>query len=255
MASFLGIAIALWFYFTVIFVIAQIAENNSLIDLAWGPGFIVVAGVGYFLMPVKTPVALIITILITIWGGRLFVHLADRNIGKPEDFRYVAMRQGWGKHPRIRAYLRVFMLQGVLLYLVSIPILLTVTNSSQEIYWWNLFGIFIWFFGFYFEVVGDWQLARFKKNPENQGTLLTTGLWAQTRHPNYFGEAVSWWGIFLVTVNTPRGLIGVIGPLLITGLLLFVSGVPLLEKKYESRADFKEYASKTPKFVPWIGKK
>lgn len=207
-------------------------------------------------MPDKTLTSMIILVLVAIWGIRLFLHLAKRNIGKPEDFRYVNMRKRWGKHfARLKAYLNVFVLQGVLLLVVSMPILFTMTSSATNFYWWNSIGVIVWFIGFGFETIGDYELTQFKKDHRNQGKLLTTGVWSVTRNPNYFGEAFSWWGIFLISLNELRNLWGIIGPITITLLLLFVSGVPLLEKKYKNRPDFIDYASKTPKFVPFIEKK
>ncbi|WP_314208358.1 DUF1295 domain-containing protein, partial [Vagococcus salmoninarum] len=157
--------------------------------------------------------------------------------------------------PRLKAYLNVFVLQGVLLYIVSLPIILVMTSSINNFTVINSLGIAIWVIGFTFEVVGDYQLMVFKGKSENQGQLLTTGLWSLTRHPNYFGEAMSWWGIYLITLVELRNISGIIGPIIITLLLLFVSGVPLLEKKYKDRPDFIAYSEKTPKFLPFIGKK
>ncbi|OTN90265.1 hypothetical protein A5819_002764 [Enterococcus sp. 7E2_DIV0204] len=243
-------------YFTLLFFLAQYLHNNSIVDLAWGMGFVLVAITGYFIMPQKTTASTIVLVLVTVWGLRLFFHLAKRNIGKPEDYRYVNMRKRWGHHfAKLKAYLNVFVLQGVLLLVVSMPILFVMTSSTDAFYWWNGLGIVIWGVGFAFETIGDTQLTNFKKNGSNQGKLLTTGLWSITRHPNYFGEALSWWGIFLVTLSELRNSWGLIGPLTITLLLLFVSGVPLLEKKYKDRPDFIAYADKTPKFVPFFGKK
>lgn len=250
------IVIVLFIYFTALFLWAQALQNNSIVDLAWGIGFVLVAFLGYLVMPQKTTVASITVLLVTIWGLRLFFHLAKRNIGKPEDYRYVQMRKRWGNHfPRLKAYLNVFVLQGVLLMIVSIPIILVTTSKNNQFYFWNFLGILVWLVGFFFEVMGDYQLTQFKSNKNNKGKLLTEGLWSLTRHPNYFGEALGWWGIYLLTLNNTRNLWGFIGPLTITLLLLFVSGVPLLEKKYKERPDFIEYANKTPKFVPFIGKK
>lgn len=243
-------------YFTILFIIAQLLNNNSIVDLAWGPGFIIVALASYFSTVTPTFAGMWVTLLVLIWGMRLFYHLARRNIGKPEDYRYVNMRKRWGNHlPRLKAYLNVFVLQGVLLYIVSLPILLINTTKVDSFYWWNTAGIAIWLIGFFFEVVGDWQLTKFKQRAENHGQLLTTGLWSLTRHPNYFGEALSWWGIYVITLTTVANIWGIIGPIIITLLLLFVSGVPLLEKKYKDRPDFIEYAKKTAKFVPIIGRK
>ena len=248
--------ILLVIYFTILFIIAQLLNNNSIVDLAWGPGFIIVALASYFSTGTPTFAGMWVTLLVLIWGMRLFYHLARRNIGKPEDYRYVNMRKRWGNHlPRLKAYLNVFVLQGVLLYIVSLPILLINTTKVDSFYWWNTVGIAIWGIGFFFEVVGDWQLTKFKQHAENHGQLLTTGLWSLTRHPNYFGEALSWWGIYVITLTTVANLWGIIGPIIITLLLLYVSGVPLLEKKYKDRPDFIEYAKKTAKFFPVIGRK
>lgn len=254
--TYLIVAGLLLCYFTLLFIIAQVIENNSIVDLAWGPGFIIVAVSSYWLMSEKSLAATWVTILVTIWGTRLFIHLAKRNIGKPEDYRYVNMRKRWGTElPRLKAFLNVFVLQGVLLYIVSLPILMINTSDVMNFYWWNYIGIAVWLIGFFFEVIGDWQLTAFKKDKSNHGKLLTTGLWSLTRHPNYFGEATSWWGIYLITLTSLSALAGIVGPLVITLLLLFVSGVPLLEKKYKDRPDFIHYAEKTAKFFPLLGKK
>lgn len=250
------IPIILLIYFTIIFVIAQILKNNSIIDLAWGPGFIVVAVSAYLMNDIRSLTATTILILVSLWGLRLFYHLAKRNVGKPEDFRYVDMRKRWGNHfPHLKAYLHVFLLQAVLLYIVSLPIQLVNLNDTNTVYWWNYIGILIWLFGIAFEAVGDYQLKQFISNPANKGKLMDQGLWSTTRHPNYFGEATLWWGIYLISITSVYNVLGIVGPLTITLLLLFVSGVPLLEKKYKDREDFKTYAQKTSKFVPWIGKK
>ncbi|PCS05424.1 hypothetical protein RU86_GL000803 [Lactococcus piscium] len=235
---------------------AQVLADNSIVDIAWGLGFIVVALTGFLVHQNATPASVITLILVVIWGLRLAIHLGKRNIGKGEDYRYVNMRKRWGsKYARLKAFLNVFVLQGVLLMIVSLPILLVNTGTSTVVGWWTILGIIIWVIGFGYEVIGDYQLTQFKKNPDNKGKLLTTGLWSTTRHPNYFGEALAWWGVFLVTLNESRNMWGIIGPIVITLLLLFVSGVPLLEKKYKERPDFKAYAKKTAKFVPFIGKK
>lgn len=250
------IGLVLCVYFTGLFLWAQQLKDNSIVDIAWGLGFVIVAVTGYSMMPNSTVVSLITVVLVSLWGVRLFIHLAKRNIGKGEDYRYVNMRKRWGTHyARLKAFLNVFVLQGVLLMIVSMPILFVMTGTSNQLYWWNILGVVLWLIGFGYEVIGDYQLAQFKKNTQNKGRLLTSGLWSTTRHPNYFGESLVWWGIFLVTLNEGRNLWGMIGPLVITLLLLFVSGVPLLEKKYKERPDFKAYAEKTAKFLPFIGKK
>lgn len=249
------IVLFLFIYFTVIFFIAQRLHNNSIVDIAWGMGFVVVAVTGYLLMPEPTLAATLILTLVTIWGLRLFFHLAKRNIGKPEDYRYVNMRKRWGKHfAKLKAYLNVFVLQGILLCIVALPIFFVTTSTEKAFYWWNWLGIIVWMIGFGFETVSDYQLTVFKQSAEKDA-LLTTGLWSLTRHPNYFGESLSWWGIFLISFNDFRSFWGIIGPFTITLLLLFVSGVPLLEKKNQKKPGYRAYADRTPKFVPIFGKK
>lgn len=250
------VALALLVYFVLWFIISKIKGKYSLVDIAWGGGFVVVAWTGFLTTFSVTMQSLTILILVTLWGVRLFWHLARRNWNKPEDYRYVNMRKRWGTTlVNLKAFLNVFVLQGVLLFIIALPITHTFANESAEFIWWQIAGIVIWIIGFVFEVGGDLQLENFKKNPANKGKLLTTGFWSVTRHPNYFGEALSWWGVFLVAFTQITDLWLITSPVVITLLLLFVSGVPLLEKKYQDREDFQNYAKKTSKFFPFIGKK
>jgi steroid 5-alpha reductase family enzyme len=154
----------------------------------------------------------------------------------------------------LKAYLNVFVLQGFLSYIVGLPIISTNTSSVQSLTIINYIGILLWIIGFFFETVGDQQLKTFKAKSENKGKLMTEGLWAYTRHPNYFGESAMWWGIFLVSLAGLRDLPFIVSPIIMTLLLLYVSGVPLLEKKYKDREDFKAYTRRTNKFFPWFPK-
>lgn len=250
------VAFALLIYFICWFIISKGKRKYSLVDIAWGGGFVVVAWGGLIATDLITLQQLAILVLVTLWGGRLFTHLARRNWNKPEDYRYVNMRKRWGtKYVDIKAFLNVFVLQGVLLFIIALPITYTFANPNESMMWWQWLGVLIWLIGFIFEVGGDRQLEQFKKNPQNKGKLLTSGFWSVTRHPNYFGEAVCWWGVFLVALTSWSTLWLILSPICITLLLLFVSGVPLLEKKYHYRQDFKEYAAHTAKFFPIIGKK
>lgn len=243
-------------YFVIWFIISKIKQKYSLVDIAWGGGFVVVAWTGFLATFSMTTQNITMLILVTIWGVRLFWHLARRNWNKPEDYRYVNMRKRWGTSwVNVKAFLNVFVLQGVLLFIIALPITHTFANETITFQWWQMVGIILWLIGFIFEVGGDLQLENFKKNSANKGKLLTTGFWSLTRHPNYFGEALSWWGVFLVALTEITDSWLLISPALITLLLLFVSGVPLLEKKYQDREDFKKYAKKTSKFFPIIGKK
>lgn len=250
------VAISLLIYFVVWFVISVVKDKYALVDIAWGGGFVLVAWVGFLSTLHATWQQLVILSLVSIWGLRLLWHLGRRNWNKPEDYRYIKLRKRWGtKFVYLKAFLNVFFLQGVLLFIIALPISHSFAVRNVNFSWWQFWGILVWIIGFVFEVIGDWQLEKFKKNPMNKGKLLTSGLWSTTRHPNYFGEATCWWGIFLVSLGQWGDFWLVLSPLVITLLLLFVSGVPLLEKKYREREDFQVYARKTSKFFPFVGKK
>lgn len=247
--------LVIWIYFSGVFLLAQKLNNNSIVDSFWGPGFLTVALVTFLLSAHRGGRALVITALVAIWAIRLFTHITLRNWNKPEDYRYIAMREQWGDHfPRLKAYLKVFIFQGIMLFLIALPIISGNSDPDQALGLPGILGSLVWLIGFYFEAVGDRQLKEFKAKPENKGKIMTEGLWSYTRHPNYFGEATQWWGIFLIALSGPEKIWLVISPLVITLLLLFVSGVPLLEKKYKDRADFQAYAKRTAKFFPWFPK-
>jgi steroid 5-alpha reductase family enzyme len=232
------------------FLIALLKKRNDIADTAWGLGFMIVAWISLLIGNSPTWISVLVNILVSIWGLRLAWHVYLRNRNKPEDFRYLAWRKEWGKWFLIRSYLQVFILQGLFLFMISIPVVFINLNAPLALNIFVLLGLIVWLIGFYFEVVGDWQLANFIKDPKNKGKLMMEGLWRYTRHPNYFGEVTLWWGIFLTTLMLPNAIFTIIGPLTITILILFVSGVPLLERKYANRSDFKEYMKRTSKFFP-----
>jgi steroid 5-alpha reductase family enzyme len=255
MGIYVSTALVILIYFTLIFILAQVMKNNSIVDSFWGPSFLVVALWTYFATPETGPRSTAVTVLIAIYAIRLFTHITLRNWNKPEDYRYVAMREKWGtKSPVLKAYLNVFLLQGVISYMVALPIIAVNSSDFQKLGIIGFLGILIWIIGFLFESVGDSQLKSFKADAKNKGKLMTEGLWSYTRHPNYFGEAAMWWGIFIISVSGFLDILLIISPLIMTYLLIYVSGVPLLEKRYEGRADFKEYAKRTNKFFPWFPK-
>ncbi len=247
---------ALLAFFLATFAVAQRLKNHGLVDIAWGTGFVLSAWVSFALGAPTGPVPIAMTALVTVWGVRLTWHVARRNLGKPEDFRYAHMRETWDpKTYGLRMFLRIYLLQLVLNYLIALPTV--VTNLAAPAGWtgWASAGVAVWAVGFFFETAGDAQLARFKADPANRGKLLTTGLWRYTRHPNYFGEAAQWWGLFLLALRGWSTVWLVLSPLLITLFLLYVSGVPLLERKYAGRADWEAYRRRTPKFFPWLPRK
>jgi steroid 5-alpha reductase family enzyme len=234
--------------------VGQILKNNSIVDIVWGLGFVIVAWYTFF-RGNQSMNALLATSLVTIWGLRLTYHIGKRNIGKPEDFRYINFRKKWGNHfALLKAFLHVYMLQMLMLLFISTSFINNNYKSNQELVATSFVGLLVWLFGFYFEAVGDAQLKAFVSDKKNKGQLMTSGLYKYTRHPNYFGEATMWWGIFIIGLNAPNSWWTVLGPITITILVRFVSGVPMLEKKYGDRVDFKLYASKTNIFIPWFKK-
>ncbi len=252
--------LALFVFFNIAYVVAQIKKNNGLADMAWGLGFVVVAVTSLITYGTYNIYQLVITGLVLIWGLRLFFYIGLRNWSKPEDFRYVNMRNKWKTNVHVKAYFIVFMLQMTFLLIVSLPIQISAyIDVELDLLGYLIlgFGVLLWFIGFYFEAVGDAQLKKFKSNPENKGKILQTGLWKYTRHPNYFGEALMWWAIGIIGLSTLNvfSLIGLIGPAFINYLLVFVSGVPLLEKKYKDNEAFQTYAKKTSVFFPLPPKK
>jgi steroid 5-alpha reductase family enzyme len=250
MRTFLLTGGAILLYMTCWFIAAQIRGRNDIADVAWGLGFILAAAVSLVAGGIFTLRGLLISSLVLIWGIRLALHIHKRNSGKGEDPRYRKWREEWGRWFVLRSFLQVFMLQGILLLMVAIPIVFANTEPAAPLGWLDFLGITVWLTGFCFEAVGDLQLLRFIRTPTNKGRLMTTGLWRYTRHPNYFGEVTLWWGIWLMTLALPGGWLTVIGPLTITTLILKVSGIPMLEKPYEERADFQEYKRRTSAFFP-----
>lgn len=244
----------LFMYMSLFFVYALIRKRNDIADFAWGFGFILVALVSLFLFA-ATPRKELVVVLVALWGLRLAMHIYFRNRGKKEDWRYKKWREDWGKWFIPRTYLQVFLLQGVLLLLIALPIIFVNTFDTGTVFGLlDFVAVLIWLFGFYFETVGDYQLYRFIKNPDNKGKIMKEGLWKYTRHPNYFGEITMWWGIWLIALSVPYGWISVIGPLTITVLITKVSGIPMLEKKYEGDPEYEEYKKKTSRLIPWLKK-
>jgi len=230
------------------FLISQVVRRNDVADAAWGLGFVVLAWVLYMQRPsVQLSLAVI---LVTVWGIRLSTHIFTRNRKKSEDYRYQQWRKEWGKWFTIRSFSQVFMLQGFLLVLISAPVIALSKNGQDSLNIINYFGATIWAVGFLFEAIGDHELRQFIKNPRNKGKIMQTGLWRYTRHPNYFGEVTQWWGIWLISYGSPWFLWALIGPLTITTLILKVSGIPLLEKKYAGNAAFEAYKKRTSRFFP-----
>ncbi|MDM7926449.1 MAG: DUF1295 domain-containing protein [bacterium] len=247
----------LFIYMTAFYLAARRLRNNGLADTAWGLGFVLVAWLNLALSGTGTFRSIAVTALVTIWGLRLALHIFGRNRGKAEDFRYAEMRRKWGRHAEWKSYVNVFLAQGFLLFIIAWPIVLANLPSPGAgfgpLEW---LGLAVWIAGFAFEAVSDRQLRDFIRNRKTPDSpYMTEGLWKYSRHPNYFGEALLWWGIFLLAVRSPLGWTGIVSPLLIGFLLRFVSGVPLLEKKHQQDPRYRSYAERTNVFFPGLPKR
>ncbi len=225
--------------------------DASIVDLVWGFGFAVVAWTAYFISDQPQPARLLLPVLTSIWGLRLSVYLTWRNHGRPEDYRYREMRKKWGDSFPLASLLTVFALQGAVMWVVSIPVQIGTTKVVDGFSWGTLIGILVWAVGLFFESVGDWQLSRFKADPANQGRVLDNGLWRYTRHPNYFGDFLVWWGLFFVAVAQSGVWWTVIGPIVMSFFLMRVSGVTLLEKTLrKTKPQYDDYIQRTNAFFP-----
>jgi steroid 5-alpha reductase family enzyme len=254
LSSFAAVAGAVFAYMTAVFLIALIIRDNSIVDIAWGPGFILVALTTLFSRPEFEARHFLVNGLVVVWGLRLATHIFLRYRGRGEDFRYARWRRDWGRWFIPRSFLQIFMLQGVFMLIIASPAVLVNHSGRKGLTVLDGLGALVWLAGFFFEAVGDYQLKRFKQNPKSRGKIMTTGLWRYTRHPNYFGEASLWWGVFLIALSVPGGWVSIISPLTISFLLLRVSGVAMLEKKYAGNEEFAAYARRTSAFFPWFPK-
>lgn len=232
------------------FILSVLVKRNDIADVQWGIGFIIIC-IYLYLNYDPTPLALLVYALITLWGLRLSTHIAIRNSKKSEDFRYKEWRDEWGKYVYIRSFLQIYILQTVILFIISIPVILIGVYSNSFDLGWIQYGLaVVWFIGFSWEAIADYQLLKFKSN--HSGGICTTGLWKYSRHPNYFGEVVMWWSIFLFSLGIEMWYVGIISPLLLTYLLYNVSGVPKLEAKYKNNEDYKSYIDNTPAIIPFL---
>ncbi|MBU0596471.1 DUF1295 domain-containing protein [Candidatus Bipolaricaulota bacterium] len=246
----LGIAIG---FMTVIWIFSLILRNASIVDIFWGPGFITLACAVFAVARGSSARSLLMLVLVLAWGVRLALHVGIRNAGRGEDWRYRKWRDEAGPAFWWRSYFKVFLLQGTILAVVALPLTLGISAvGPARIGGLGIAGLGVWLLGFAFETIGDAQLSRFKRDPANAGKVMDRGLWRYTRHPNYFGESLVWWGIFLIAAATPLGAWSVFGPVLITFLLVRVSGVRMLEAGLKERKpEYADYIRRTSAFIPW----
>ncbi len=241
---------------TILWFVSIKIKNVSIVDLFWGFGFVLASAVYFHFTEGLHPRKILLMILVGIWGLRLSIYLAWRNIGKGEDFRYQKFRNNFGAHRYWwYSFFSVFLLQGLLMWLITAPLLGAQFYQENELGLLDFTGLAVWLIGFVFEALGDRQLARFKANPANKGKVLATGLWRYTRHPNYFGDAAVWLGYALICASA-GSYIPLLGAALMIFLIIKVSGVSLLEKTLKNnKPEYQEYIRKTSPFIPWFPKK
>ena len=249
---------------TLLWALSVALKDASLVDIFWGFGFLLVATASLYIVPEKTDYLILLAALPIIWGLRLTLYLAKRNLGHGEDKRYIAMKKRAEKKGmsektwRLRSLFTIYWGQGLLIMIVSAPIWLAMATGQniEKIGILAYLGTALWLIGFLFEAVGDWQLATFlKANKNYEGPIenkpvLDKGLWKYTRHPNYFGNACMWWGIWLVACQAPFGWAAIIGPIIMTLLLTKVSGRDLLERDMKRRKTYQDYIARTSSFFP-----
>jgi len=241
-------------FMSVMFVIARHFRRYDLVDAAWGWVFIVIAMCSFALQPgvlMQFDIQSLAVLLVAIWGVRLSWHILRRIIATDvEDHRYVELRNKWRGNVAINTYIRIYLVQSILALLILVPVVFINSSPDYDIGVWAVVGVIIWCAGFIVEAVGDTQLRAFTRSNHKSGSLMKTGLWKYSRHPNYFGELTQWWGIFVIALAVPFGWLTIIGPILITYLICFVSGIPLAEKRLSGRSGWYEYKKRTSTLIP-----
>lgn len=255
--AFLTTGLVILGFMTILWLASLALKNSSIVDIFWGFGFVIAVWTYFALTPGGSEARrLAIGIITSLWGLRLTLHILTRNWKKPEDFRYQKWRQESGAKWWWFSFLKVFLLQGVLMWIISAPLLaaqISATPAGLGIL--DLMGLLLWGVGFFFESVGDFELTRFIKNPANKGKVMRYGLWRYTRHPNYFGDATQWWGFYLIALAA-GGWWTIFSPIIMTYLLVKVSGVAMLDKAMaERKPGYREYMETTSAFLPMPPKK
>jgi len=244
-------------FMVLVWMISLLLKNSSIVDIFWGLGFVLIAWSTFVMANGPHGHALLLIILVTVWGIRLTLHIGIRNYGLGEDPRYQAFRRRWGKNYWWGSLFQVFLLQGFLCWVISLSVQAgQLSMKPAHLTWLGWLGLMVWITGFLFETIGDWQLVRFKRIQDSERKVLDTGLWTYTWHQNYFGEAVMWWGIFIIAVEDISNAWAIISPVVITFLLLKVSGVAMLERTVvKRRPEYVDYQKRTNAFIPWFPKK
>ena len=237
---------------TVLWIVSVRIKDASIIDIAWGPACAAPAVLTYFRTEGADPRALVLMLLSVLWAARLGVYLAQRNLGHGEDYRYARMRARQKSDKAFAAWslTRVFWLQGILAWFISLPVQLG--QLGPDGFGALAFvGVLVFTLGLGFEAIGDWQLKRFKADPANKGKLMTQGLWSWTRHPNYFGDAAVWTGLTMIALESPLGIWTILSPVVMVFFLVSVSGKAMTERHMAKKyPEYEAYRARVSGFIP-----
>ncbi len=237
------------------FLVSLYTKTNTIVDIFWGLSFVLIAWYTLIKTGVYLPRHIIVTTLVTLWGMRLSGYLVYRNWGKGEDPRYTQLAEHWGTRFYLQSFLKIFMLQGVLVWFVSLSVIAINTSvTAGSFSFIDFIAVLIWCIGFGFEVIGDWQLLRFLSDPIYKGKIMDRGLWRYSRHPNYFGELLMWWSIWLLAVPVGSAGITLLSPLMMTVIILLFS-LPITENHLAAIPDFSNYKKRTSPLFPWSPQK
>jgi len=255
--AFVLVSLVLILTFTTgVFILALIKKDNSLMDLFYGPAIASSALVTLILSPSEQTAGVLVSLLILVWAARLSIRLYFVKKGKGEDGRYAKWREEWSLkgtwYVVLRSWLQVFLLQGLIMAVVVLPATLLHAATAQVPPLFMYMGVFVWLIGFAFETIADMQLDSFLRNTQNKGKIMTRGLFRYSRRPNYFGETLMWWGLAIIAA--PVSLLAFVSPLLITYVVVWVTG-PLLERGWENNPEYQAYKKRTSYFVPWLPKR
>ncbi len=247
------VAVIVFLFKTLFFILALITDDNSVVSIGWGLGMIMIAVYTLFYTDMFFPRHILVTSLVLFWGLRLSSHMLIRRTKEEEDFRYRHLRLK-KTFFRLRSYFQIFIIQGFLMIAVAFPVILINTTKRADMIWSDWFGAGIWAIGFIIEIISDFQLERFRYARKNRRSIMDKGLWKYSRHPNYFGEILIWWGIYIIALSLPHGWISLISPVIVTYLITNVTGIPPVEAKLSRRRRYRQYMKKTSALVPFYNR-
>jgi steroid 5-alpha reductase family enzyme len=240
-------------YLICMLIVVQIKKDNSIGNFTWGGGVLLIT-LYTFLIGHHSSRSVLITAIICLWALRLIIYLYSR-YKKGADPRFIEWQKQWGRYALLISFWWIFIMNGTMAIIMSLPSILINRSLVPNLNVLDVIGLLIWLIGFCCESIADFQLHNFMKNPANKGKIMMQGLWRYSRHPNYFGEITMWWGIYLIALSVPYGWITIIAPLTITILLIFFTGVPMLERVFKDNPEYQEYKKHTSMLIPWFNKK